>query len=149
MKEYDCLITDKINKNLISAVLERKVIETIIEKNRRLFNCEEVGNNDEKDGDEQRPNLEAKILNTTDKLLEMAEIFSKIRIGTDKVSKAVPIKLRQQVCATLGNRGFSKTEEHPLIVKLRNDIIYLMNRYRRFRDPRRLKEYEKMINESY
>ena len=32
MKEYDCLITDKINKNLISAVLERKVIEAIIEK---------------------------------------------------------------------------------------------------------------------
>ena len=70
----------------------------------------------------------------------MTEEFSNIRVGADKVSKTVPTKLRQQVYATLGSRGFSKvpkdennSEEHPLIVDLRNDILNLMSRYRRFR----------------
>ena len=72
----------------------------------------------------------------------MTESFSRIRTGTDKVSEAVPIKVRQQVYSVLGNRGFSKTnedsKEHSFIAKLRDDILQLMDRYRKFKDIKKL-----------
>ncbi|PKC57607.1 hypothetical protein RhiirA1_428356 [Rhizophagus irregularis] len=84
----------------------------------------------------------------------MTDLFTKIRVGTDRVSEAIPTKLRQQVYAILGNRGFSQTfedksnsKEHPFIVKLRDDILDLMNRYRKFKDQERLKKSTEDINE--
>ncbi|PKY62400.1 hypothetical protein RhiirA4_488809, partial [Rhizophagus irregularis] len=154
MKKYDCLPTNEISKNLISGVLERAVIETIIEKTEAYFNLTRNSNATDKplgleaeNNEKQQPYLEAEIFNTTDKLLKMTELFTKIRVGTDRVSEAVPTKLRQQVYAILGNRGFSQTfedendsKEHLFIVKLRGDILNLMNRYREFKNPERLKK---------
>jgi hypothetical protein len=169
MKEYDCLPTNEMSKNLISRVLERAVVETIIEKTEEHFNYKKQ-RQDLNATDNQQSNLnvelkaeninttdneklEAKILNTTDKLLKLTESFTKIRVGTDRVSEAIPTKLRQQVYTILGNRGFSKTfenennsKEHPFIVKLRDDILNLMNRYREFKNPERLEKSTEEIN---
>ncbi|CAB5110117.1 unnamed protein product [Rhizophagus irregularis] len=160
MKKYDCLPTNEISKNLISGVLERAVIETIIEKTEAYFNLTNSNATGKPSGlekennEKQQPYLEAEIFNTTDKLLQMTDLFTKIRVGTDRVSEAIPTKLRQQVYAILGNRGFSQTfedksnsKEHPFIVKLRDDILDLMNRYRKFKDQERLKKSTEDINE--
>ncbi|CAB5392057.1 unnamed protein product [Rhizophagus irregularis] len=259
MKKYGCLPTNEISKNLISGVLERAVIETIIEKTEAYFNLTSNSNatdkqqssleaennekqqqlyleaennekqrvyleaennekqrvyleaennekqrvyleaennekqrvyleaennekqqpyleaennvkqeqlyleteNNEKqrvyleaeNNEKQRPYLEAEIYNTTDKLLKMTELFTKIRVGTDRVSEAIPTKLRQQVYAILGNRGFSQTfeeendsKEHLFIVRLRDDILNLMNRYRELKNPEKLEKSTKEIN---
>ncbi|GET51939.1 hypothetical protein GLOIN_2v1702277 [Rhizophagus irregularis DAOM 181602=DAOM 197198] len=161
MKKYDCLPTNEISKNLISGVLERAVIETIIEKTEAYFNLTKNSNATDKqqldleaeNNENQQPYLEAEIFNTTDKLLTMTELFTKIRVGTDRVSEAIPTKLRQQVYAILGNRGFSQTfkdvndsKEHQFIVKLRDYISNLMNRYREFKNPERLKKSTEEIN---
>ncbi|PKY57169.1 hypothetical protein RhiirA4_411557, partial [Rhizophagus irregularis] len=83
----------------------------------------------------------------------MTDLFTKIRVGTDRVSGAIPTKLRQQVYAILGNRGFSQTfedennsKEHPFIVKLRDDILNLMNSYREVKNQDRLKQSTEEIN---
>ncbi|CAB4446944.1 unnamed protein product [Rhizophagus irregularis] len=157
MKKYGCLPTNDISKNLISGVLEHAVIETIIEKTEAYFNSNATDKQqlglEAENNEKQQPYLEAEIFNTTDKLLKMTELFTKIRVGTDRVSEAVPTKLRQQVYAILGNRGFSQTfedendsKEHLFIVKLRDDILDLMDRYRRFKDQERLKKSTEEIN---
>ena len=62
------------------------------------------GKVEEKGDKNQQQNLEAKIVDTTEKLLEMTKLFSAIRTGTDEVSKATPTKLRQQIYGALGHR---------------------------------------------
>ncbi|GBB93258.1 hypothetical protein RclHR1_02140011 [Rhizophagus clarus] len=157
MKKYDCLTTDEISKNLISGVLERTVIETILEKTNVYLNYEKVNKKQRQDlaknNRKQQPYLEAKILSTADELLKMTDLFTKIRVGNDRVSEAIPTKLRQQVYAILGNRGFSETfennndgKEHPFIVKLQEDILNIMNRYREFENQERLKKSTEEIN---
>ncbi|PKC13877.1 hypothetical protein RhiirA5_457061 [Rhizophagus irregularis] len=160
LKNYDCSIKGAIkeNKNLISGALERCIIEIIIKKAEEYFNHEE-NDKDNKEVDEQgdkrqQQNLEAKIVKTTDLLLEMINSFSTIRTGNDKISKSTSTKLRQQIYGILGNRGFSNTvldesdgKEHPLVEKLRKEILDLMNRYRKIKDQEKLAKHEKMIND--
>ncbi|RGB43674.1 hypothetical protein C1646_800241 [Rhizophagus diaphanus] len=160
LKKYECSIkgTIKENKILISGVLERYIIEIIIDKANEYFNHEE-NDKDNKEVDEQsdkrqQQNLEAKIVKTTKQLLEMINLFSTIRTGNDKISKSTPTKLRQQIFGILGNRGFSNTvldesdgKEHPFVEKLRKEILDLMNRYRKIKDQEKLAEHEKLIND--
>ncbi|CAB4384417.1 unnamed protein product [Rhizophagus irregularis] len=160
LKKFKCSIKGPIkeNKILISGVLERHIIEIIIEKANKYFNHEE-NDKDNKEVDEQgdkrqQQNLEAKIVKTTIQLLKMIESFSAIRTGNDKISKSTPTKLRQQIFGILGNRGFSNTvldesggKEHPFVEKLRKEILDSMNRYRKIRDQEKLAEHEKIIND--
>ncbi|PKY39138.1 hypothetical protein RhiirA4_452291 [Rhizophagus irregularis] len=160
LKNYDCSIKGAIkeNKNLISGALERCIIEIIIKKAEEYFNHEENDKNnkevDEQGDKRQQQNLEAKIVKTTDLLLEMINSFSTIRTGNDKISKSTSTKLRQQIYGILGNRGFSNTvldesdgKEHPFVEKLRKEILDLMNRYRKIKDQEKLAEHEKIIND--
>ncbi|PKY60896.1 hypothetical protein RhiirA4_485162, partial [Rhizophagus irregularis] len=107
MKKYGCLPTNDISKNLISGVLEHAVIETIIEKTEAYFNSNATDKQqlglEAENNEKQQPYLEAEIYNTTNKLLNMTDLFTNIRVGTDRVSEAIPTKLRQQVYAILGN----------------------------------------------
>ncbi|GBC01539.1 hypothetical protein RclHR1_04220007 [Rhizophagus clarus] len=160
LERYECLIKGSIkeNKNLISGVLERYIIETIIEKANDYFNNEE-NDKDNKEVDEQddkglQQTLEAKIVKSTKQLMEMLDLFLTIRTGNDKVSKSTPTKLRQQIYGILGNRGFSNTvlyesnnKEHPFIEELRKEILDFMNFYRKIEDEEKLAEHEGLIND--
>ncbi|CAG8528203.1 27752_t:CDS:2 [Dentiscutata erythropus] len=131
LKRFGRLLIGDIrnNKNLISGLLERHVIETVIDKCKEYF--KENNKDDEQDNDQR---LEAKIVKTTDQLLKLA----------------TTTKLWQQVYSVLGNRGFSNIKEnkkHQLIVNLGTEVAELMNRYRKFKDQKNFVENEKMIDE--
>ncbi|CAG8592571.1 16633_t:CDS:1, partial [Racocetra fulgida] len=144
--QYGCSISGgvKKNKNLISGLLERTVIETIINKSSEYLELQEHEGGIEW-GDQ---NLEMKIVNTTEQLLSLTKSIPEYRTGTDAVSKAISTKLRQQIYGVLGNRGLSNIgdKEHPLIVKLKSEINDLMNRYRTITNEEKLSENEAMIN---
>ncbi|KAF0428018.1 hypothetical protein F8M41_005933 [Gigaspora margarita] len=146
LNKYNCSITGNINKNKnrISGLLERYIIETIIKKSKEYFKFQEY----DKDIEQGDPNLELKVINTTEQLLRFTKSISEYRSGTDVVSKAITTKLRQQIYGVLGNRGFSNIgdKEHPLIVKLRSEITDLMNRYRTIANKEKLLEINAMIN---
>ncbi|CAG8820405.1 5526_t:CDS:1, partial [Racocetra persica] len=146
LHQYGCSISGgvKKNKNLISGLLERTVIETIIKKSNEYLELQEHKGEIEW-GDQ---NLEMKIVNTTEQLLSLTKSIPEYRTGTDAVSKAISTKLRQQIYGVLGNRGFSNIgdKEHPLIVKLRSEINDLMNCYRTITNEEKLSENEAMIN---
>ncbi|CAG8448561.1 8745_t:CDS:2 [Gigaspora rosea] len=69
----------------------------------------------------------------------------------DDVTKALPVKLRQQIYAVLGNRGFSKVlsedtiAEHPLINDIQQQLIQMMNRFRTINDPGKAIKLNDMI----
>ncbi|CAG8474818.1 3604_t:CDS:2 [Gigaspora margarita] len=146
LNKYSCSIPGSINKNknLISGLLERYIIETIIKKSKEYFKFQEY----DKDIEQGDPNLEMKVINTTEQLLRFTKSISEYRSGTDVVSKAITTKLRQQIYGVLGNRGFSNIgdKEHPLIVKLRSEITDLMNRYRTITNQEKLLENDALIN---
>ncbi|CAG8557085.1 929_t:CDS:2, partial [Cetraspora pellucida] len=146
LQQNGCSISGgvKKNKNLISGLLERIVIETIIKKSNEYLESQEH----DKDIEWGDPNLEMKIVYTTEQLLNLTKSIPEYRTGTDAVSKAISTKLRQQVYGVLGNRGFSNIgdKEHPLIVKLRSEINDLMNRYRTITNEEKLSENEAIID---
>src|SRR5207249_10858840 len=116
------------NKNRISSLLERHVIETIIDKTKEYLDLQGHVKSDE------QQNLEAKIDKAAGQLLKLTDSISTNRAGYDEFSKAASTKLRQQIYGVLGNRGFSHNKgddkEHPFIVKLQKEIVELMNCYR-------------------
>ncbi|RHZ81100.1 hypothetical protein Glove_123g102 [Diversispora epigaea] len=126
LKEYGCSIENP-NRNLIKGVLQRRIIEMIINKVENYF----------KTGEENEQSLETKLVSTTDKILEYMESFSTHRVGVYEITKAAPIKLRQLVYAVLGNRGFSKKNdesEHQFITQLRYEVVKEINQYRTVED---------------
>ncbi|CAG8666177.1 6764_t:CDS:1, partial [Scutellospora calospora] len=145
-KKYGCFIFGDIksNKNLISGLLERQVIETIIKRSNEYLNLQE----NIIDGENGDQSLEMKLIKTTEQLLRLTESIPEYRSGTDAVSVAISKKLRQQIYGVLGNRGFSNMKgdkEHPLIVKLESEISELMDSYRTITKPEKLLEYKAMI----
>nr|CAG8618268.1 7401_t:CDS:2 [Entrophospora candida] len=155
LRKFGCSIAgSKIHnsKNLISGVLERHVIETIIEKTQNYFNNDKGNKQDDEQDDEKQQSLEAKIVKTTEQLSKLTDSISTYRTGDEEVSKATSTKLRQQIYGVLGNRGFSniavgKDKKHPLIATLQEDILDLMNRYRTIKNPEKLSEIESIIDE--
>ncbi|CAG8589339.1 11566_t:CDS:1 [Ambispora leptoticha] len=142
------------NKILIAALLERHVLEElIIKKVGEYFDAQENNINSEQDDKEQQQSLEIKIVNATEQLIKLLNSISTKRAGTDKISKAVSTKLRQQIYGVLGERGFSnivineEEKEHPLIINLRASIIDFMNRYRTIKDEERLLEHKMLVDE--
>jgi len=83
LKKFGCSITGKINKdhkNLISGLLERYVIETIIEKAKEYF-CVQKNDKDNKNDEEQPKGNDDK------KLKENDEKTEKTQVDNDKPSK--------------------------------------------------------------
>ncbi|CAG8780946.1 9749_t:CDS:1, partial [Gigaspora margarita] len=135
----------KANKNLISGLLERYVIETIIDRSNKYLECQDH----DRVIDQDDQNLEMEIINTTKKLLSLTKSISEYRSGTDAVSKAISTKLRQQIYGLLGNRGFSNkgNKEHHLIIKLSTEINGIMNYCRTISNKAKLSENEAMTND--
>ncbi|CAI2164475.1 8384_t:CDS:2 [Funneliformis geosporum] len=157
LEKFGCSFTGKLrnNKPLISGLLERLVIETVIEMANKYFDNQtnDIDIKKVEDNASQQQNLEMNIINVTEQLLKLTDSISTNRAGDETVSKATSTKIRQQIYAILGNRGFSNIisdkgdKEHPLIVNLRKAIIDLMNRYRTIKNKDKLTENEKLIDE--
>ncbi|KAF0480255.1 hypothetical protein F8M41_023753 [Gigaspora margarita] len=154
LSKYGCSTAGKnLNKNktLVKGILQRHVIELVIENTNKYFQIEgETEQFLETNQGEKEQSLEIILASVTVKLLNCIESFSTHRIGTDEVTKSAPIKLRQLVYAVLGNRGFSKTlneGEHPFIIKLRNLIVENLNKYRTIKNPLKIDEIKSDITE--
>ncbi|CAG8444343.1 14804_t:CDS:1 [Dentiscutata erythropus] len=141
LKKYNCsaeILGKKYNKNLLEGLLQRYIIEITISKAKEYLNIDEWN---------KEACLEAKIKSVTNRLQEYTIALSTQRFGTDKVSPAIPTKLRQMVYTLLSNRGFSKNKderEHPVIERLTKEILNIMNSCRKINDPVKNKEIESM-----
>ncbi|RIA80849.1 hypothetical protein C1645_881939 [Glomus cerebriforme] len=70
--------------------------------------------------------IEVEILNTTERLIKSFNHFSEKRPGKDDITQIIPTKVRQQIYAALGCRGFSY-ENHPFYHRnSKRDNIHLM-----------------------
>ncbi|GET54543.1 kinase-like domain-containing protein [Rhizophagus irregularis DAOM 181602=DAOM 197198] len=74
--------------------------------------------------------------------------FGKTREGNDSITPTVPVKIRQQIYSSLGNRGFSnimieqETYEHSFIGKFKTKLNDEMEQYREILDTTKKKEVE-------
>src|SRR3954451_2776011 len=85
--------------------------------------------------------IETNMYKKTKELVELAEAFARKRDGIDETTKVLHIKLRQQVLAALGNRGFSDsiTEQkyrinHEFIKIHRKLLNEEIGKYRKLKD---------------
>ncbi|CAG8484976.1 14420_t:CDS:1 [Funneliformis mosseae] len=132
----------------IKAVLQRHVLETIFGYIKTYFDrtssiFERVSFFNRKDD----YYLEAQFVNKAKELDKLANEFASTRDGTDNVTSAVPIKIRQQIYAALGTRGFSdividenKPNEHNFINLHKEKLNKEMDSYRKINDPAKEKE---------
>ncbi|CAG8665363.1 13543_t:CDS:1 [Cetraspora pellucida] len=145
-KQYECsseFSTNNPTKAISQSLFQRYIIERILNSAEKYLN------------EERGERLEAEIISAATKLHDSANQISKLRTGTDKVSPAIPTKLRQLVYILLSNRGFSQItskvkheyREHPFISRLTKDIIGVMNNVRTIKDSVRNNEIESMTTE--
>ncbi|CAG8435947.1 8609_t:CDS:2 [Ambispora gerdemannii] len=74
-------------------------------------------------------NLEAFICYHLDKLVFLMDNLADNRSGDDETTIIAPTKIRQQVFASLGSRGYSKPN-HPIIDWLTRELLKKMDNYR-------------------
>ncbi|RIA83505.1 hypothetical protein C1645_809179 [Glomus cerebriforme] len=150
LETYKCK-TQKNDKNIklvLSAALQQHLVKIILESADNYFeqaldNIVKIQENDSKTciiDDE----LEAVILFKIKELIELVTRFERTRTGTDEHSRVLPIKLRQQIYAALGHRGFSKLN-HPFITRLTKNLIDEMNKYRIIESQDKNEKVEKEI----
>ncbi|CAG8440667.1 uncharacterized protein OCT59_009851 [Rhizophagus irregularis] len=150
LKKYESnkIITEKDqNKLLVKAVLQRHVIEQICEYAKEYF--------DNPDKYQKYPcGMETHLFNKTKEIVELTRNFEKRRAGIDESTKVLPIKLRQQICAALGNRGFNdmidnkkKTFTHDFVSRYQNILNNEISYYRRINDSEKKKEIEDMAGD--
>ncbi|CAG8570955.1 2600_t:CDS:1, partial [Scutellospora calospora] len=141
LKIYKCSAVfsgKNYNKNLLEGLLQRHIIQETISKAEKYLNDDEF---------HTKTCLEAKIQSVTNRLQEYTTALSMQCFGTDKVSSAIPTKLRQMVYTLLSNRGFSQNKdkrEHPVIERLTKDILNIMSNCRTIIDPVKNKDIESM-----
>ncbi|CAG8544704.1 19684_t:CDS:2, partial [Racocetra fulgida] len=152
LQRYGC--TESIDgehfKSLLKAALQRFVLETILDSTSKYFEkrLPETNNENTEENTEER-SLETRIVFETKNLLDKMKHFAKFREGDDDVTRALPIKLRQQIYAVLGNRGFSKviskdTVEHPFINETQEQLIKKINSIRTINDPNKITKLNSM-----
>jgi hypothetical protein len=141
-ENYGCLtdITmEKPNKSFIKAILQRHVLEELLRCSRKYF--ENSGN---------VVSLESEILKKTTDLCSILDEFSETRKGTDTITPACSIKVRQEVCVALSNRGFSeiikdnRSVEHKFIVHVKQVLNKSLDKYRTINDPVKKQSVENM-----
>ncbi|CAG8544048.1 29917_t:CDS:2, partial [Racocetra persica] len=145
LRRYGCtkFIDDEHFKSLLKAALQRFVLETILDSTSKYFEERLPDENTEE------RSLETRIVFETKNLLDKMKHFAKFREGDDDVTRALPIKLRQQIYAVLGNRGFSKviskdTVEHPFINETQEQLIRKINSIRTINDPNKITKLNNM-----
>ncbi|CAB4378095.1 unnamed protein product [Rhizophagus irregularis] len=142
-QEYGCLneiTTENPDKIFIKAILQRKVLDLVSNFIFELVKFQ---------GDPVA--LESDIESKATELLRLIETFSTTRAGTDEVTDASRIKIRQEVYGILGNRGFNdmiddsgKMRMHEFIAYVSNELNKMMNFYRKINDPNRKEQVDAM-----
>ncbi|CAB4416295.1 unnamed protein product [Rhizophagus irregularis] len=136
---YVTNLRPNININYKNAVLQRHVLETI-------FGYVPVYNNIKNFSEPH--SLEALIAKKAEELILLTQEFGKTREGNDSITPTVPVKIRQQIYSSLGNRGFSnimieqETYEHSFIGKFKTKLNDEMEQYREILDTTKKKEVE-------
>ncbi|KAF0513794.1 hypothetical protein F8M41_017748 [Gigaspora margarita] len=147
LPRYGCSLENTANEDseekiLIKGLLQRILIENVIEMMDRYL----------KNSNSQlspEGNRELDLIDTTGKMIRLLSEFEKHRDGVDEVTQVAPIKLRQQIYAVLGDRGFAnikgEQKEHPFIAELSRYIDYTMSRFRTFKDEEKKQENDKLL----
>ncbi|CAB4437235.1 unnamed protein product [Rhizophagus irregularis] len=150
LKRYnsDSVIT-KDQKPLIKALLQRHVIEEIFEYGGKYFDF-----NNLQIYNKYGSGTETYLYNRTCALLRLAEVIAEKRDGVDDITSILPIRLRQEVFAALGNRGFNRiiaktgtTFPHEFISGYQDILNREINKYRKLKDPEKKREIEDMAGE--
>ncbi|GBB86660.1 hypothetical protein RclHR1_13020006 [Rhizophagus clarus] len=146
LKKYgsDTIVTID-QKPLIEAVLQRHVIEQIFMYGEEYFDLNNLLNH-EKHG----YGIETHLYHRTYDLIQLAEVIVEKRDGVDK---SLPIKLRQEVFAALGDRGFNniidnkETFPHEFISYYQVILNEEIGKYRTLKDLEKKREVEDMAGE--
>ncbi|CAG8499224.1 18048_t:CDS:1 [Racocetra fulgida] len=132
---------DSEEKILIKWLLQRNLIEIVTDMMNKYLN------NKFRRSDELSRELE--LIDMTRKMTGLLSEFDKHRDGIDEVTQAAPIKLRQQIYAVLGDRGFAdvkdEKKEHPFISYVVNQIDTTMSNFRTFNDDEKKQEIDKLL----
>ncbi|PKC17246.1 hypothetical protein RhiirA5_460952 [Rhizophagus irregularis] len=142
-------VITKDQKPLIKALLQRHVIEEIFEYGEKYFDFNNLQNYNE-----YGSGTETYLYNRTCDLLQLAEVIAEKRDGVDDITRVLPIRLRQEVFAALGNRGFNKiiaktgtTFPHEFISGYQDILNKEISKYRKLKDPQKKQEIEDMAGE--
>ncbi|CAB5127248.1 hypothetical protein RhiirA5_406097 [Rhizophagus irregularis] len=130
-------------KPLIKAVLQRHAIEQIFNYAKEYFD------------NPYTREIETIMLKKANNLSRLAEDFANQRDGVDEPTKVLHIKLRQEICAALINRGFNNVVNkkknqsfpHNFISEYQDVLNNEIGKYRRILDPERRKNVENMAGE--
>ncbi len=149
LSKYKCriVISDKDpNKPVIKAVLQRYVLEYIIEQARHYFTCSNLSNKEHR--------LESEIDMKTMELTNLMDKLYKNRLGDDEVTRHTSTKLRQQVYSALGIRGFNniktsdcKNNVHDFIYSISKNVNEMMNKYRLIKDIEKRKYVKRLAED--
>ncbi|GBC08151.1 hypothetical protein RclHR1_07930008 [Rhizophagus clarus] len=144
LNKYECKanLNSKEIKNYLAAALQRMILETIFYHTDNLYRLAE------KSQVFIDAHLESFIVYYTQNLVDYTNKLAKNREGKDSITTITPVKIRQQVYAALGSRGFAKSN-HPHMKKIVNGILNKMEKYREVVDEEKKKdlhsEAEKII----
>ncbi|CAG8702111.1 uncharacterized protein OCT59_009868 [Rhizophagus irregularis] len=133
------------NKPLVKAVLQHHIIKTITKDIRKYFK--------QNLNEDSIMHLEKEIATKAKDLENKLADFSNTRNGTDTITQAASIKIRQEVNIALGNRGFSDYlsgedyVQHIYIMFKKSDLNREMNKYRKIKDDTKKKYVEKLAED--
>ncbi|CAG8510016.1 2981_t:CDS:2 [Diversispora eburnea] len=157
LHEFDCSFEsfktsdeeEDNKKMLVKAFLQRVVLITIMDQMDKYLG--QMDSIQKIQMDEKYEYLhELEVISRSKNLMTTVENFANNRDGKDEVSLVAPTKIRQQIYALLGDRGFSditiKGEKisHPVIQNIASELSKVMNKYRSFSSEAKEKENDEM-----
>jgi hypothetical protein len=90
--------------------------------------------------------VEAGVAITLRSLTKLLNELIETRQGEDDTSRITPVKIRQQIYAVLGTRGFCKAD-HPFVNHLIKVVVNLMLKYRKFKSDEKISDNEMIAKE--
>ncbi|PKY15176.1 hypothetical protein RhiirB3_520194 [Rhizophagus irregularis] len=139
-------ITKDQQRSLIKVAIQRHVIEQILKYAKEYF--------DDRNQSKFKGGMESFMHRKANELIEVAGAFARMRDGIDDTTKAFPTKLRQQIFAALGNRGFNNVVTknnqnflHDFIKNYQSSLNKEIDKYRKLKDPGKKKEIENMAGD--
>ncbi|CAG8458956.1 1264_t:CDS:1 [Acaulospora colombiana] len=137
LKSYDNRVDSTLDikqiKTLLSFALQRMVLKIIFDAAERIYD------------DSRRYQhyndslLEPYIVYHAEELIKYSSDLAHNREGNDSIAGVTPIKIRQQIYASLALRGYSKNK-HPYIRRTADEIIGKIKKYREIVDEERQNE---------
>ncbi|CAG8495839.1 11569_t:CDS:2 [Dentiscutata heterogama] len=130
LQQYGCSLENVANEDSEEKILIKWLLQRILIQNVTDMMGRYLKSNNSQLGPEG--NRELELIHTTSKMTDLLGEFNKHRDGVDEVTQVAPIKLRQQIYAVLGDRGFAdikgEQKEHPFITHVSKHIDLLMSR---------------------